>query len=88
MKKDVVGPMSLPDGAVIFVQNGIDPFSGFQLMPFYTDRQTERQTYRQIDKFTFLYIYNIYYMQDRNNSWVNEKVKLFKNEEYVVLYLN
>ena len=45
VKKDVVEPMSLPGGAVVCVQNfGIDPFSGFQLMSFYTDRQTDRQT--------------------------------------------
>ena len=59
MKKDVVGPMSLPGGAVVCVQNLESiinfRFSGFQLMPFYTDRQTDRQT----DNFMFLYIYRI-----------------------------
>ena len=54
MKKDVVGPTSQWCRSICS-KFGIDPFCGFQLMPFYTDRQTDRQTILR-----FIYIYIIY----------------------------
>ena len=72
MKKDVVGPMLLPGGAVVFVQNlefcivspHVYPSTNAAMFKiwnrsvqwFSTDAILHRQTDRQTDNFTFLYI--------------------------------